>query len=290
MINPVTAHFWHSYSLESNHDGGVLEISIEGGPFTDIIAAGGFFLDHGYNGTILSAFLSPIAGRQAWTGNSGGYVNVAVNLPNAAKGHNAVLRFRLATDCAVAGTGWYVDSIDINRAADPTPTATATAFGVTISGNVSYCSNPAPGPVPGVTLTLTPGGLTRVTDSSGNYSFTVGSNGNYTVTPSKAARTPGSPGINTTDVIAVQRHFLNLGTPLSGCPLTAGNVNGDGSINTVDVVAIQRFFLGLSTGISNVGKYQFNPTNRTYTQPSSNQTNQNYDTLVFGDVVTPFVE
>ena len=118
----------------------------------------------------------------------------------------------------------------------------------------------------------------------------VGSNGNYTVTPSKAARIPGSSGINTTDVIAVQRHFLNLGTPLSGCPLTAGNVNGDGSINTVDVIAIQRFFLGLSTGISNVGKYQFNPTSRTYTQPTSNQTNQNYDTLVFGDVVNPFVE
>jgi len=114
--------------------------------------------------------------------------------------------------------------------------------------------------------------------------------GNYTVTPSMTSLSPGTVGINTIDVVAVQRHFLNLGTPLSGCRLTAADVNGINGVDTVDVIAIQRFFLSLSTGIANVGKYQFNPTNRTYTHPSSNQTNQNYDTLVLGDVVMPFVE
>ena len=92
------------------------------------------------------------------------------------------------------------------------------------------------------------------------------------------------------DVIATQRHFLNLGTPLSGCRLTSADVNGDTVINTVDVIAIQRFFLGLSTGVANVGKYQFTPVNRTYTGIVSNQTAQNYDTLVFGDVASSFVE
>jgi hypothetical protein len=91
-------------------------------------------------------------------------------------------------------------------------------------------------------------------------------------------------------VIAVQRHFLNLGTPLSGCRLIAADVNGDSSVDTVDVIAIQRFFLGLSTGIANVGKYQFTPMNRTYTGIVRNQTAQNYDTLVFGDVASSFVE
>ena len=41
------------------------------------------------------------------------------------------------------------------------------------------------------------------------------------MTPTKAALTPGSAGINTVDVIAVQRHFLNLDTslrmPADGC-------------------------------------------------------------------------
>ena len=110
------------------------------------------------------------------------------------------------------------------------------------------------------------------------------------MTPTKAALTPGSAGINTVDVIAAQRHFLNLGTPLSGCSLTAADVNGNAAVDTVDVIAIQRFFLGLTTGIANVGRYQFNPANRTYSGIASDQIGQNYDTLIFGDVAAPFAE
>jgi hypothetical protein len=146
--------------------------------------------------------------------------------------------------------------------------------------------------VPNVVLTLT--GTTSgstLSDGSGNYAFSsLPSGGNYTVTPTKTARVPGSPNINTVDVIAVQRHFLNLGPPLSGCRLAAADVNGDTSVNTVDVIAIQRFFLGLSTGIANTGKYKFTPLNRTYPGLVTNQTAQNYDTLVFGDVAAGFVE
>ena len=89
-------------------------------------------------------------------------------------------------------------------------------------------------------------------------------------------------------MIAVQRHFLNLAF-LSGCRLTAADVNGDTAINTVDVIAIQRFYLGMSTGIANTGRYQFNPASRSYPGVVTNQTGQNYDTLVFGDVASSFV-
>ena len=92
------------------------------------------------------------------------------------------------------------------------------------------------------------------------------------------------------DVIAVQRHFLNLAPLPPGCWLTGADVNGDSAINTVDVIAIQRFFLGLSTGIANTGKYQFNPANRTYPGLVSDQLGQNYDTMIFGDVASPFAE
>jgi len=141
-----------------------------------------------------------------------------------------------------------------------------------------------------MTRTGTTSGST-LTNASGNYSFTgLPSGGNYTVTPTKAARAPGSANINTTDVIATQRHFLNLGTPLSGCRLSAADVNGDTNVNTTDVIAIQRFFLGLSTGISNTGRYKFIPVSRTYVTLLTDQTGQNYDTLVFGDVASSFVE
>ena len=161
---------------------------------------------------------------------------------------------------------------------------------ITISGAVTYCSNPTPGPVPNVTFTLTgsASGLSS-SDTSGNYLFSIPSGGSYTVTPTKAALAPGAVGINTVDVVTVQRHFLSIGTPLSGCRLIAADVNGDAAINTIDVVAIQRFFLFLSSGTANVGKYQFNPLNRTYQGVISNQPNQNYDTLVLGDVAAPYV-
>jgi hypothetical protein len=67
-------------------------------------------------------------------------------------------------------------------------------------------------------------------------------------------------------------------------------VNGVGGVNTVDVIAIQRFFLGQSTGIANAGKYQFSPASRSYPAVGSDQTAQNYDTLIFGDVAASFAD
>ena len=162
---------------------------------------------------------------------------------------------------------------------------------VSISGTIFYCSNPVPGLVPDVTLTLTGSASdSTLSDGSGHYMFSsLASGGSYIVTPIKAARMPGSTGIDTLDVVATQRHFLGL-TLLTGCRLTAADVTGDGLVTTSDVVAIQRFFLGLSTGIANAGKYKFNPVSRSYTPLVSNQTAQNYDTLVFGDVASPFTE
>ena len=103
--------FKNNYNLESTFDGGVLEISRNGGAFTDIITAGGSFVTGGYNATISTAFQSPIAGRQAWSGNSGGYVTTKANLPVAMASDNVKLRFRMASDNSVSQTGWRVDTV-----------------------------------------------------------------------------------------------------------------------------------------------------------------------------------
>jgi hypothetical protein len=105
--------FRNSYVLENAFDGGVLEISIGGGAFADILTAGGSFVSSGYSGTISAGFSSPIAGRQAWTGNSAGYVTTVVNLPAAAAGQSVVLRWRMGSDLTVAGTGWRIDTISL---------------------------------------------------------------------------------------------------------------------------------------------------------------------------------
>ena len=173
-----------------------------------------------------------------------------------------------------------------------TPTATPSpSETINISGNIGYCANPASGPVPGVALSLTgSASATTMSDTSGAYQFlSLPVGGSYFVAPAKMARSPGSSGINTVDVIAIQRHYLSL-TQLTGCRLLAANVNGDGGIDTVDVIAVQRFFLGSSTGIANTGKYRFSPVNRSYSGVGTTQTGQDYNTFVAGDVSSPFVE
>ena len=184
------------------------------------------------------------------------------------------------------GNGGQVRKISFVAAPTPSPSPSP----IVISGTVSYCSNPDPGPVANVMLTLTgTASGSTMTDSFGYYLFSSLAGGTYTVMPSKPDRPPGSPGIDTVDLVAVQRHFLNVGTPLSGCRLTGADVNGDSAVNTVDVVAIQRFFLGSSTGIANVGKYQFAPVSRSYSPLATDQTGHNYSTLIFGDVAPGYV-
>ena len=50
-----------TYFLENGFDGGVLEISINGGAYQDIITAGGSFAAGGYTGVISTSFGNPIA-------------------------------------------------------------------------------------------------------------------------------------------------------------------------------------------------------------------------------------
>ena len=87
--------------------------------------------------------------------------------------------------------------------------------------------------MPGVTLTLT-GSISGSTlsDGSGNYAFGVINGGSYAVTPTKTGLAPGSNGINTVDVLAAQRHFLQI-VLLTGCPLAAADVNGDSNVTTL---------------------------------------------------------
>ncbi len=149
--------FRNNYNLESSggefFDGAVLEISINGGAFKDIIdpTVGGSFFSGGYNGTISSDSGSPIAGRQAWSGNSGGYIDTGVYFGANVIGQTIELRFRMASDLAGSGTGgWRIDTIVFDGVCQilpgtPTPTPSATAT-----------PTPTPTPTPSPTPTSTP--------------------------------------------------------------------------------------------------------------------------------------
>ncbi len=142
--------FRNNYKTEANFDGGVLEISspnINGGAFTDVtaVAVGGTFISGGYNGTISTSFLSPIAGRKAWTGNSNGFVDTVINLGPNVVGQNVKVRFRLASDCSLSNDGWRVDGIRVVEGVScctgaPTPTPTPPA------GTPTPTPTPTPAP------------------------------------------------------------------------------------------------------------------------------------------------
>ena len=106
--------FKNQYNTESGFDGMVLEFSTNGGTtWTDIVAGGGSFVSGGYNATISSSFSSPIAGRQAWSGSSGGYVTTLVNLPASLNGQSVKFRWLMASDSSVSATGVNVDDVQV---------------------------------------------------------------------------------------------------------------------------------------------------------------------------------
>jgi hypothetical protein len=126
--------FRQNFNLEASDkdpnlgfDGGVLEISVDQGQtYQDILDAGGTFVTGGYNRTISTDRGSPIAGRPAWSGNSGGFITTTVRLPYIII--EGVLRWRMASDNSGSGDGWRVDTIDISWCqgppCSPTPTVT----------------------------------------------------------------------------------------------------------------------------------------------------------------------
>lgn len=142
----IELRFTHNYDFENGFDGGVLEHRYQFGPeWIDIRDAGGTFIAGGYNSTISEQTDSPIAGRDAWSGNSAGFGMTIVRLPIR---FNSGLRWRMATDTGQSGQGWRIDNVSVTRCNVPggTPTVTPTPPTPT----------PTPTPTPSPTITPTP--------------------------------------------------------------------------------------------------------------------------------------
>jgi uncharacterized repeat protein (TIGR01451 family) len=140
--------FRHSYNTHTG-DRGTLQISINGAPFTNVLAVGGAFASGGYTGS-------------GWSGNSQGYVTVVVNLPGHLAGQTVQFQWRFTTDATTGGAGWYVDSISLK---DGFECCNPEGLLVTVSGwpsptfvesNLTYTitvANASPSSASGVKLT-----------------------------------------------------------------------------------------------------------------------------------------
>ncbi len=95
---------------DSANDGGILELSIDGGNFTQVFPS-----QNGYNCTIRSATIptGPFpAGTQLFSGSTTTWTKVGLNLAPWA-GHVVQLSFRFGSNTTVGGEGWYVDGVQI---------------------------------------------------------------------------------------------------------------------------------------------------------------------------------
>jgi hypothetical protein len=149
--------FRHNFNLEASSenpavgfDGGVLELSTDGGNTFQPISQSSFRLG-GYNRTISQDRGSPIAGRQAWSGSSEGFITSIVTLPSFAE-PNFKLRWRMGSDNTVSSEGWRVDNVNVtgchcSGTPPPTPTPTPTPSPtVTVTPTATATSTPRPTP------------------------------------------------------------------------------------------------------------------------------------------------
>lgn len=108
--NYTTLSFWHRFNTEAGWDGGVVEISTNGGAnWTDL---GSRMISGKYNGSMGTGSNNPLGGRAAFTGLINSFMKTTIDLSSYA-GQNIRIRFRFASDdnTAPAGGGWWVDDI-----------------------------------------------------------------------------------------------------------------------------------------------------------------------------------
>ena len=205
-------------------------------------------------------------------------------------------------NASVVNTGWYlVTAVNgtCNKKDSVFVTVSASSL-YTISGRVITSLNKT---INGVTVNLAGAVNTSTLSNAGAYSFNNLSNGNYKLKLSKNNDVTKANGINTTDVLFVQRHILNTTKLNSAYKLIAADVNGDKNINATDLLRIKRLILGTDTTFTSATKgnrlwefvdsaYQFPDTTNpfpfkdsiSFTNLTSNKINQTFIGVKLGDV------
>ncbi|HKR63308.1 MAG TPA: tandem-95 repeat protein [Thermoanaerobaculia bacterium] len=242
-----TSHlrFWHRYEFETGYDGGVLEVSTDGGKtWKDVVAGGGSFVTGGYSGVIIAASESGLANRAAWTGGDSTAPMSLVDVDlGAFAGARRLVRWRAALDGNTGGVAWFVDDVEFTNTMVPTtcnhPPKTANDIASTVENHavtinvlsndsdpdgdsltVASVTQPAHGSVTnnGASVTYTP-----AANTFGNDSFT------YTASDGKGGSATASVSVTVSERPNQPPTASLSATPTSGdAPLTV-TFNGAGS-------------------------------------------------------------
>ena len=252
--------FRNLFNTEQDFDGLVLEISINGGAFSDIITAGGAFLSGGYNSHIgPDPGFNPLENRDAWTGLSGGtpaaptYITSIVRLPAAAAGQSIRLQWRQGSDSSVVpatNPGSRIDTVRIASSAcnttGPVPTSAVsrkTHAGGAGTFDVSLPLGPLSGAI-GIEPRNTAGAHQQVVTFAspvtvGGASVTTGT-GSATASVAGNVVTVNLTGVGNAQRLGVTLSSVNDGTNLGSIlvpmGILIGDTNASGVVNAGDTV------------------------------------------------------
>jgi hypothetical protein len=110
--------------------------------------------------------------------------------------------------------------------------------------------------------------LSTFTDDQGLYTFTnVAAGITYEVSCQKSDMVLN--GVNTLDLIQIQRHILNLVNLDSPYQLLSADVNASGSVSTLDLIIIRKVILGLEPDFSPWPSWYFVPAINGFANPQN---------------------
>ena len=112
--DPVTIQFWNAQDMEPTFDGGIIEVTSDGGATWTQVPNANLLTDP-YDGALSTSFGNPLGGLQAWWGPQA-YLNSVVDVTGYA-GQTVQFRLRLGTDSSVSHPGWDVDDVLVQSCA-----------------------------------------------------------------------------------------------------------------------------------------------------------------------------
>jgi hypothetical protein len=142
--------------------------------------------------------------------------------------------------------------------------------------------------------------FTTMSDNAGAYNFNaIPTASNSTITPVKDDNPLN--GVSTYDLVLISKHILGLQPLNSPYKMIAADANKNGSITTFDIVELRKLILGIYSTLPNNTSWRFVdksyvfpnqnnpfsdifPENKSITNLSANQLNQNFVSIKVGDV------
>jgi len=152
-----------------------------------------------------------------------------------------------------------------------------------VDGSISYYSQKEP--VSGVKLVVD--GLqmdSTFTNQEGRYLVPIKQGQTYKITPVKFFEETNESSVSAYDAALVARHAVGMDT-LDYFPACAADVDQNQQVGMYDAAHIARYAVELpSLDSSYVGELHFDPPNRFYERIAGSYRNENYTSMILGDV------